>query len=114
MRDVATLTEAKKGSTELVVLAVLEAGPRHGYDLARVIEERSAGSLVFNLASLYATLYKLEERGWISGAWVERPGERRRRYYRLTPAGRKVLQVQRAEWRRFVGALDRVAGIDLA
>jgi transcriptional regulator len=97
-----------------VVLAVLEAAPRHGYDLARIIEERSGGALAFNLASLYATLYKLEERGWIHGSWVERAGERRRRYYRLTAAGRKVLEAQRSEWRRFVGALDRVAGIRFA
>jgi transcriptional regulator len=109
-----TLGEAKKGSTEVVVLAVLEAAPRHGYDLARIIEERSGGALAFNLASLYATLYKLEERGWIHGSWVERAGERRRRYYRLTAAGRKVLEAQRSEWRRFVGALDRVAGIRFA
>lgn len=109
-----TLAEAKKGSTEVVVLAVLEEAPRHGYDLAHLIEERSGGALVFNLASLYATLYKLEERGWIVGTWVERPGARRRRYYRMTPAGRKVLGAQRAEWRRFVDALDRVAGIGYA
>jgi DNA-binding PadR family transcriptional regulator len=110
----ATLAEAKKGSTEVVVLAVLDEAPRHGYELARIIEERSDGALVFNLASLYATLYKLEEREWILGKWVERPGERRRRYYRITPAGRKVLGAQRSEWRRFVGALDRVAGIGYA
>jgi DNA-binding PadR family transcriptional regulator len=114
MSELPTLAEAKKGSTEVVVLAVLDEAPRHGYDLARVIEQRSGGTLLFNLASLYATLYKLEERDWIIGKWVERPGERRRRYYRITPAGRKVLGAQRTEWRRFVNALDRVAGIGYA
>ena len=109
-----TVSEAKKGSAEVVVLAVLDESPRHGYDLAGEITRRSGGALVFNLASLYATLYKLEERGWIQGRWVERPGERRRRYYRITATGRSVLSEQRGEWRRFVAALDRVAGIGYA
>jgi len=109
-----TLSEAKKGSTEIVVLSVLSEASHHGYDLARVIEERSGGALVFNLASLYATLYKLEERGWITGKWIERPDERRRRYYRITAEGRRMLEAQRTEWRRFVYALDRVAAIGVA
>src|SRR5688500_7198929 len=92
-----TLAEAKKGSTEIVVLSLLDDEPRHGYELARIIEERSGGALVFNLASLYATLYKLEERAWIQGKWIERPGQRRRRYYRITAAGRRVLDAQRTE-----------------
>jgi PadR family transcriptional regulator, regulatory protein PadR len=109
-----TVSEAKKGSAELVVLAMLEDGPRHGYDLASEIAERSEGRLAYNLASLYATVYKLEERGWIQGRWVERAGERRRRYYRITAAGRRVLGAQRDDWRRFVEALDRVARIGYA
>jgi PadR family transcriptional regulator PadR len=109
-----TVGEAKKGSAELVVLAVLEEGSRHGYELAGEIADRSNGTLAYNLASLYATVYKLEERGWIQGRWVERPGERRRRYYRITAAGRRVLSAQRDDWRRFVQALDRVARIGYA
>jgi PadR family transcriptional regulator len=110
----ATVSEAKKGSAELVVLAVIDEGPRHGYDLAGEIGRRSDGALAFNMASLYATLYKLEERGWIQGRWIERAGERRRRYYRITAAGRRVLREQRSEWLRFVIALDRVARIGYA
>ena len=80
------LREAKKGAAEMVVLAMLEGGDHHGYELAGMIDSRSGGELTFNFASLYATLYKLEERGLVRGRWVERPGQRRRRYYRITPA----------------------------
>lgn len=108
------LREAKKGSAELVILAVLEDTPRHGYDLAARIEAESDGALSYNFASLYATLYKLEARGWIQGRWVEKAGQRRRRYYRLTTTGADVLTRQRDEWRQFVRALGRVAGISFA
>lgn len=108
------LREAKKGSAELVILALLEDTPRHGYELAARIEQDSEGALSYNFASLYATLYKLEGRGWIAGRWVERPGQRRRRYYRLTPAGTAVLGRQRDEWKQFVLALGRIAGIRFA
>jgi PadR family transcriptional regulator PadR len=108
------LREAKKGSAELVILALLEDTPRHGYELAARIEADSDGALSYNFASLYATLYKLEGRGWIVGRWVERSGQRRRRYYRLTPAGAAVLGRQRDEWKQFVLALGRIAGISFA
>jgi PadR family transcriptional regulator, regulatory protein PadR len=108
------LREAKKGSAELVILALLEHGPKHGYELASRIEADSEGALSYNFASLYATLYKLEGRGWIQGRWVERAGQRRRRYYRLTAAGTAVLGRQRDEWKQFVQALGRLAGISFA
>ena len=108
------LREAKKGSAELVILALLEDTPRHGYELAARVEAQSDGALSYNFASLYATLYKLEERGWIQGRWVERAGQRRRRYYRLTSAGKEVLGRQRHEWKQFVLALGRIAGISFA
>lgn len=108
------IREAKKGSAELVILALLEHTPRHGYELAARIEEDSAGALSYNFASLYATLYKLEGRGWIQGRWVERAGQRRRRYYKLTAAGTAVLGRQRDEWRQFVLALGRLTGISFA
>ena len=82
--------ELKKGSTELLILSLLEGRARHGYDIGRQIEQR------------------LERRGWVAGRWVERPGERRRRYYRLTPAGRRVLADQKDTWRAFVAAVNRV------
>jgi transcriptional regulator len=103
--------ELKRGSTELLILALLDERQRHGYEISRLIEERSSGAIRFHAASLYPTLYRLEDRRLIEGRWVERAGQRRRRCYRLTPAGRKVLAEQRSVWDTFFGALDRVAHI---
>lgn len=103
--------ELKRGSTEVLILALLENRQRHGYEISRLIGERSQGAISFHTASLYPTLYRLEDRGLIEGRWVEKAGQRRRRYYRLTPAGRKVLTSQRTTWETFFVALDRVAGI---
>ena len=99
----------QKSSAEMVVLALLEQRSRHGYELAKLIESRSEGKLEFHVASLYPLLYRLEGRGWVEGRWVERPNERRKRYYRLTPKGRKVLALQRRNWREFLEMLNRVA-----
>src|ERR671939_305840 len=90
--------ELKKGSAELLILSLLEARPRHGYEIGKLIEARSDGVLKFNVASLYPLIYRLEKRGWIEGRWVEKAGQRRRRYYRLTTAGKKVLAAQRSSW----------------
>ena len=106
--------ELKKGSAELLILSLLEDQPRHGYDIGMLIERRSDGALRFNVASLYPLLYRLEKRGWIQGRWVEKPKQRRRRYYRLTPEGKKILQAQRAGWREFVEAINRITGIEHA
>jgi transcriptional regulator len=106
--------ELKKGSAELLILSLVEDQPRHGYDIGTLIEQRSGGLLRFNVASLYPLLYRLERRGWILGRWVEREGQRRRRYYRLTPEGRKVLAAQRNTWREFVEAISRITGIEHA
>jgi PadR family transcriptional regulator PadR len=103
--------ELKRGSTELLILALIEEQPRHGYDISRLIAERSDGAISFHVASLYPTLYRLEERGVIEGRWVEKTGQRRRRYYRLTRSGRVLLARQRSVWDNFFGALDRVARI---
>jgi PadR family transcriptional regulator len=108
------LEEAKKGSAELVILAIVEDESHHGYEIAKLIEARTGGSLRFTLASLYATLYRLEERGWIKGRWVEKTGQRRRCHYRITEAGRRVLAEQRADWSRFIAALAQVAGVKFA
>jgi len=105
------LDEAKKGSAEIVILAIVEHESHHGYEIAKLIEQRTAGSLRFTLASLYATLYRLEERGWIKGRWIEKAGQRRRCHYRITEAGRRVLADQRADWGRFLAALGQVAGV---
>jgi PadR family transcriptional regulator, regulatory protein PadR len=106
--------ELKKGSAELLILSLVEERPRHGYDIGSLIEQRSGGTLRFNVASLYPLLYRLEKRGWIQGRWVEQAGQRRRRYYRLTPAGKKVLAAQRATWREFVEAINRITGMEHA
>jgi PadR family transcriptional regulator PadR len=103
--------ELKRGSTEVLILALLEDRQRHGYEIGRLIGERSEGAISFHVASLYPTLYRLEDKGLIDGRWVEKAGQRRRRYYRLTPAGRKMLASQRTTWQTFFLALDRVAGI---
>lgn len=94
-----------------MVLASLETRSRHGYDIAKLIDDRSGAVLRFHVASLYPMLYRMERRAWIEGKWIEKAGQRRRRYYKLTPAGRKVLQEQRKNWRELLSALQRVAGI---
>ena len=106
--------ELKKGSAELLILSLVEDQPRHGYDIGNLIEQRSNGVLKFNVASLYPLLYRLEKRGWIHGRWVEKAGQRRRRYYRLTPDGKKVLAAQARGWREFVEAINRITGIEHA
>jgi PadR family transcriptional regulator len=103
--------ELKRGSTELLILALLEERERHGYDLARLIEQRSRGEIAFHVASLYPSLYRMEDKGLIEGRWVEKSGQRRRRYYRLTAAGRKTLAAQRSVWESFFDALSRIAKI---
>src|SRR5687768_16743864 len=103
--------DLKKGSAELLVLALVEERARHGYEIGKLIEDRSHGVLKFHIASLYPMLYRLEARRLIQGRWVEKPGQRRRRFYRITPAGRTVLARQRSRWQEFIAALTRVAGI---
>ncbi len=106
--------ELKKGSAELLILSLVEARPRHGYEISRLIETRSEGVVRFNVASLYPLLYRLEQRGWIKGRWVEEEGQRRRRFYRLTADGKKVLAAQRDTWREFVAAVNRITGAEHA
>lgn len=106
--------EWKKGSAELLILSLLEDRPRHGYDIGRLIETRSGGALQFHVASLYPLLYRLEGRGWITGRWIEKPNQRRRRYYRLTQTGHRMLAQQRKKWQEFAGAVGRIAGVEHA
>jgi PadR family transcriptional regulator, regulatory protein PadR len=100
--------ELKKGSIEMLILSLLEARPRHGYEIGKLIEVRSGGKLTFALPTLYPTLLRLENRGWIAGRWVEKTGERRRCFYRLTPDGRRVLAEQRRTWEAFIDAVRSV------
>jgi transcriptional regulator len=103
--------ELKKGSAEFLVLAVLEHESKHGYEIGKQIEARSKGVLNFHVASLYPLLYRMENRGWIVGRWIERAGTRRRRYYTITKAGREILRQQRKSWREFAAAISSVAGV---
>src|SRR3954451_25386693 len=106
--------ELKQGSAELMILSLVEDRPRHGYEISKIIETRSGGTLRFNVASLYPLLYRLEQRGWIQGRWAEKAGQRRRRYYKLTARGRKVLSTQRTTWQSFVAAMIRITGMENA
>jgi transcriptional regulator len=106
--------EWKKGSAELLLLSLVETLPRHGYEISKLIEQRSQGALRFHAASLYPLLYRLEKRAWIQGKWVEKSGQHRRRYYRLTSQGRKVLASQRQGWQTFVEAINRITGVENA
>jgi PadR family transcriptional regulator PadR len=101
--------DIKRGGAELMVLATIESRARYGYEIARRIDERSGGVLRFHVASLYPMLYRMERRGWVEGKWVEKSGQRRRRHYKLTPAGRRVLAAQRGTWRELLAAVRRVA-----
>src|ERR687894_1427679 len=100
--------ELKRGSAELLILSLLEPRPRHGYELSKLIHTRSGGHLTFHIDSLYPLLYRLEERGWIKGTWVEKAGERRRRFYRLTPTGQRLLLRRLQTWDEFVEAVRLV------
>jgi transcriptional regulator len=106
--------EWKKGSAEFLVLSLLEAQPRHGYDICKLIEIRSGGALSFHVTSLYPLLHRMETEGWIEGKWVEKADQRRRRYYRLTPVGRQVLRSKQKSWKDFVAAIGRITGIEYA
>jgi PadR family transcriptional regulator, regulatory protein PadR len=106
--------ELKRGSAELLILSLVEGRPRHGYEMSKLIESRSQGAVRFNVASLYPLLYRLEKRGWIEGRWVDKAEQRRRRYYRLTAAGKKVLRAQRNTWQSFVAAINRITEIENA
>jgi PadR family transcriptional regulator, regulatory protein PadR len=103
--------QLKKGSAELLILATLEDRARHGYDIGRQIALRSKGTVRFHAASLYPLLYRLARKGWIHGRWLEKEGQRRRRYYRLTPAGQKALEAQRRSWQEFAAAMERVTQV---
>jgi transcriptional regulator len=98
----------KKGSAELLILSLLENQQRHGYELAKLISQRSGERLIFQASSLYPVLFRMEKKGWIRGRWVDGDGARRRRFYRLTPKGEKALAQKRITWREFTRAIDQV------
>lgn len=108
MDQTTSQVEWKKGSAELLILSLVDARPRHGYEISKLIEQRSGGTVRFHVASLYPLLYRLERRGWLEGRWVEKSGQRRRRYYRLTRQGRRVLASELRSWREFVAGINRI------
>ena len=114
MDSASSQVEWKRGSAELLILSLIEARPRHGYEISKLIEQRSDGAVRFYVASLYPLLYRLERRGWIQGRWIEKGGQRRRRYYRLTRHGRRVLASQRHGWQVFVAAINRITEVENA
>lgn len=107
-------SDLKRGSMEMLILAVLEEGPQHGYEIGKRLERESDGRLAFRASTLYSALYRLEDRAWVRGRWVEREGERRRCYYTLTEAGRKTLAQQRSDWRAFARVVDGIIGVEHA
>ncbi len=106
--------DLKRGSMELLILALLEGETRHGYEIGKLLEERSGGKLEFRVSTLYSALYRMEDRGWIKGRWVEKEGERRRCYYALTPEGKRALASQREEWSAFAAVVNELAGLSPA
>ncbi|MDQ6886041.1 MAG: PadR family transcriptional regulator [Gemmatimonadota bacterium] len=103
--------DLKKGSAEFLILSLLQHEARHGYEISKLIESRSGGVVRFQVSSLYPLLYRMEKRGWIRGKWVEKAGQRRRRYYSITPTGREIVGTQRASWLEFVRAIGQIAGV---
>ena len=108
------IPDLKKGSAEFLILSLLRYEARHGYELSKLIESRSGGIVQFQVSSLYPLLYRMERRGWIRGRWVEKAGQRRRRYYTITKAGREIVEAQRESWLEFVRAIGQVAGVQRA
>ena len=107
-------SQIKRGSAELAILLLLGDQPLHGYEIAKRIERKTQGVLRFTVASLYPLLYRLEKRGWVKANWETIPNGRRRRYYRLTPTGKKALVPLREQWRMFFRALNRLAEVSNA
>ena len=107
-------TTLKKGSMELVLLHLLSDQDRHGYEIGKLIEMRTGGKLTYHLSSLYPVFRRMEKRGWIKGRWVEKAGERRRRFYTLTAKGKSVLASQQEQWQEFANAMDEVLGLTRA
>lgn len=108
------MRDLQKGSAEMILLALLEDRSRHGYELAKLIESQSGSKLQFHVASLYPMLYRLERKNLVEGKWVEKAGERRRRFYRITPAGRRALADHRKTWKEFMAALNGLTGFSHA
>ena len=100
--------EMLQGTLDLLILQTLVLGPAHGHTIAYAIEHRSEDVLQVEHGSLYPALHRLEDRGWIASFWGTSENNRRARYYRLTPTGRKQLAEQTSRWDRLVRAVNQV------
>ena len=97
-----------QGTLDLLVLRTLAAGPMHGYGIASLVDERTRGELVIEDAALYQALHRLDRQGLVDAEWRASDNNRRARYYTLTPAGRRRLREDTANWRRYTRAVDAV------
>lgn len=104
-----------QGTLDLMVLQTLAAmGSLHGYGIARRIEQVSGNEVLLNQGTIYASLVRLEQRGWIKSSWGVSDNNRKARFYAITRAGRKQLVSDTDHWRRLAGVMDRVLGLSQA
>lgn len=102
--------ELTKGSSSLLVLSVLESNDLYGYKIIKEIEKRSEYVFTFKEGTLYPILHSFEKDGYVEAYWVEKEGERKRKYYHLTNKGAKLLQENREQWNIYAGAVGKVIG----
>ena len=97
-----------QGTVDLLFLRALQPGPSHGYAVSRWVRERTEGVLAIEDAALYQALHRLEGRGWIEAEWGLSDNNRRAKYYRLTPAGRRQVRAEISLWKRYAEAVFKV------
>src|SRR5436853_4071476 len=100
-----------QGTLDMMVLRTLSSGPANGYEIAKAIGRLSDDVLAVDHGSLYPALHRLEKGGLIAGKWEISPTNRHARFYRLTPAGRKRLVLERSKWEQVASAVTRVMGV---
>jgi PadR family transcriptional regulator PadR len=105
-----TSGEMVQGTLDMLILRTLVVGPAHGHTIAHVIEHTSENVLEVEQGSLYPALHRLEDRGWLQSYWGASENNRKAKFYRLTPAGRKQLLAEASRWRQMVEAIGRVMG----
>ena len=101
-------SELLHGTLEVMILKMLSWGPMHGFGIGRWIEQLSGDEIPIEEGSLYPALYRMEKKGWIDSSWGLSDNQRRAKFYRLTPKGRRQLTVHSAEWTRFAAAISKV------
>lgn len=99
-----------QGTLDMLILRTLVMGPAHGHTIAQMIESTSQNALDIEQGSLYPALHRLEDRGWLASEWGVSENNRKAKYYRLTPQGRKELAAATSRWRRMTRAIDLILG----